>query len=50
MTYTLQVTEEQLVIIDRALQEMPFRVAAPVVHDLNRQIAEQQAKQNAEPS
>ena len=40
-TYTLTLTVEHLTVIDRALQEMPLRLAYPVVAEINRQIAEQ---------
>lgn len=49
MTYTLTLTAEQLTIIDRALQEMPLRLAYPVVAEINRQIApQQQPEENPE--
>lgn len=41
-TFTLKLTAEQLSILDKALQEMPLRLAYPVVADINRQIADQQ--------
>jgi hypothetical protein len=39
MTHTLVLTDEQLLVIDRALGAMPYRDAAPVVAEINRQIA-----------
>ena len=36
----LQFTENELRVIDRALQEMPFRMAAPVIQSMNAQIEE----------
>lgn len=39
MTYTLTLSEQQLQIIGAALAEMPYRVAAPVLDEINRQIA-----------
>lgn len=40
--FTLQFTPEQLQIIDQALQNLPFRLAAPLLAEINRQIAQQQ--------
>ena len=37
----LDLTQEHLQIIGAALAELPFRVAAPVIEEINRQIAEQ---------
>lgn len=37
--HTLKFTDEQLSVIDRALQEMPFRLAAPLIQEINRQLA-----------
>ena len=38
---TLTLTDQQLQIIGAALAEMPYRVAAPVMDEINRQIAAQ---------
>lgn len=38
----LELTQEQLQIIGAALSEMPYRVAAPLVAEINKQIAAQQ--------
>ena len=38
----LELTQEQLQIIGAALSEMPYRVAAPLVAEINRQIVSQQ--------
>lgn len=35
-------TFEQLGILDKAIQQLPYYVAAPLVAHINRQIAEQQ--------
>ena len=43
MTHTLTLTAEHLAVIDRALQEMPLRLAYPVVAEINRQIDAAQA-------
>jgi hypothetical protein len=42
MTYTITLTQEQWAVIGAALAEMPFKHAAPVVAELNKQVAEQQ--------
>ncbi len=42
-TYTFTLNESALNIVGAALGEIPFKVAAPVVNELNRQIAEQNA-------
>ena len=44
MMHTLTLTDQQLQIIGAALSELPYRVAAPVVAEINRQIAAQQPK------
>ena len=46
-TRKLELTQEHLQIIGAALAELPFRVAAPVIEEINRQIAEQQRPQEA---
>ena len=38
----LELTQEQLQIIGAALSELPYRLAAPVIAEINRQIAEQE--------
>lgn len=38
---TLILTDQHLQIIGAALAEMPYRVAAPVMDEINRQIAAQ---------
>ena len=42
MIYNLALTQEQLTVIGAALAELPYRAAAPVIDEINRQIAEQQ--------
>lgn len=37
--HTLSLTDEQLAIIDRALSQMPYGMVAPLVVEINRQIA-----------
>ena len=41
-TMKLELTQEQLQIIGAALSDLPYRVAAPVLAEINRQIAAQQ--------
>ena len=41
--HTLTLSDEQLYVINAALQEMPMRVALPIVQDINRQLSEQRA-------
>jgi hypothetical protein len=43
--YSIQLTQQQLSIIDAALQEMPHRLAAPLIQDINRQLTESQKVQ-----
>lgn len=38
----LEFTLEQLVILDKAIQQLPYYLAAPLVQHINTQIAEQQ--------
>lgn len=40
--YLLKLTPADLAALDRALQELPFRLAAPLVAKINAQIREQQ--------
>jgi hypothetical protein len=35
---TLSLTIEQLSIIDRAIQELPMKIAFPLIRDINNQI------------
>jgi hypothetical protein len=44
-TFTLQITETDLVVIGRALEGLPYRDAAPVLARLQQQIAEQAKQQ-----
>jgi hypothetical protein len=45
MTYTLTLTQEQIQVIAAGLENLPFKVAAPVINDLQRQIADQRKPQ-----
>jgi hypothetical protein len=48
-TYTVQLTIDYMKVISDALVELPFKVAAPVLEELNRQVYEQsRAVANAE--
>ena len=40
-TLTLTLTDQHLQIIGAALAEMPYRVAAPVLDEINKQIVAQ---------
>ena len=40
----LELTQEQLQIIGAALNELPYRVAAPLIAEINRQITAHQDK------
>lgn len=42
-TFTLVVDEQQLMTIGGALRELPYRVSAPVLHELEKQVQAQQA-------
>ena len=41
MKYQLTLTDHQLGVIDAALQELPFRVAQPLIAALNQQLEDQ---------
>jgi hypothetical protein len=38
----IEFTIEQLSILDKALQQLPYVVVAPLINDINKQIVEQQ--------
>jgi hypothetical protein len=42
--YTLTFTEDQMTIIDRALQDVPFKFAMPIVQSINEQIMKAEAE------
>jgi len=44
MNYTLEFTEQQLLILNQALQELPFKLAAPLFESINKQIKELESK------
>lgn len=37
----LRLTRHHLVLLNQAIQELPFKLAAPMINEINRQIAEQ---------
>ena len=37
----LSLNQEQLTVINAALMEVPYRVAAPLIQDINKQIQQQ---------
>ena len=39
-------TLDQLGILDRAVQQLPYAIAAPLIHHINEQIAQQQKIMN----
>jgi hypothetical protein len=43
----IEFNEQQLQVLNAALAEIPYRMAAPLIQHINQQIQEQQ---NAEPS
>jgi len=44
--YTLHLTPQQLQIIGSALGELPYKVVAALVEEMNRQIKDQEDKAN----
>lgn len=38
--HTIHLTDQHLAVISAALQEMPMRLAYPVVQEINRQLAQ----------
>lgn len=40
MATTLTFTDDELVVLDQALAELPYRVAAPLVAAINEQLAQ----------
>lgn len=41
MKFNLSLTKEQLSIVNAALMEAPYRIAAPLIQDINAQIQRQ---------
>lgn len=46
--HTLTLTVAELQVIDAALQELPYRVAAPVVASINAQLAAESIERGPE--
>ena len=44
MVYKLELTEQDLKVLDASLGKLPYEVVAPLIDKLNKQIAEQQVK------
>ena len=42
MNFTLIFTEQQLMVLNQALQDLPFKLAAPLFESINKQIKEQE--------
>jgi 16S rRNA A1518/A1519 N6-dimethyltransferase RsmA/KsgA/DIM1 with predicted DNA glycosylase/AP lyase activity len=38
MKFTLEFDEQQLTILDRAVAELPYKIAAPLVQSINQQL------------
>lgn len=49
MEYTIKLSEQDFPALSAALGELPYRVAAPLVEKINRQIAEQQNAEKDRP-
>ncbi|ESY32753.1 hypothetical protein X747_14105 [Mesorhizobium sp. LNJC384A00] len=39
--YTLTFTEEQMAVLDRAPQDVPFKFAMPIIQSINEQLVKQ---------
>jgi len=46
--FNLKLTPEQLQVISAALSEMPYRLAAPLIDEINRQLRQQQGETKPE--
>jgi hypothetical protein len=42
MIYKFEFSEQQMQVLNAAIVELPFKVAAPLVQDINRQLESQQ--------
>lgn len=40
--YTFKLTVQDLTVIDSVLQNLPYKVAVPIINKINTQIAEQE--------
>lgn len=45
-TYNLEFSQQELAVLDELLGNAPYRVAAPIVNNINRQIGEKQTAQD----
>jgi hypothetical protein len=41
-TFTFVFTEQELLILNSAIVEIPFKIAAPLIDSINKQIIEQE--------
>lgn len=41
MTWKLEFSDQQMEVLNEALVSLPYRTAAPVIQDINKQIAAQ---------
>lgn len=48
MEYTVRINEQDISVLSAALVELPFKVSAPLIDKLNRQIAGQSKNSDAE--
>ncbi len=46
MEYAITITDEDLPVLSAALVELPYRLAAPLIVKLDRQVAEQRQKED----
>jgi hypothetical protein len=45
MNYTLALTQEQIQVLGAGLENLPFKVAAPIIAEIQKQIADQRKPQ-----
>lgn len=50
MEYVIKLTEQDFPALSAALGELPYKIAAPLVEKINRQIAGQQAEPSGGPA
>jgi hypothetical protein len=48
--FKLELSEQMLVVIGQALENSPFRIAAPVIAEISRQVAAQRSETKNERS
>lgn len=49
MEYVLRFNEQQMQVLNAALCEMPYRMAAPIIQSINEQIASASKRSEEEP-